>query len=319
MGESNSSGSLRIVVLGAGAGGGVPQWNCNCDVCLRARSGDGSVIPRTQSSIAVSPDGIDWCIFNCSPDIRQQLLASEYLHPRTGYSRRDSPVRSVVLTNGDVDHIAGLLVLREKQAFRLFATPAILSILEANPVFKVLDPAFVTRHPLPLEKPVEAMPGLVVEAFSVPGKVALYREEEARDAEGQVALGSETEDTVGLRIGSAAAGGSFFYIPGCAAMTDALKARLDGAGVVLFDGTVWENAEMLSHGVGEKTGERMGHMSISGPSGSLAAFEGVKAGRKVYVHLNNTNPVLIEDSPERAAVEAAGWEVAWDGMEITVP
>lgn len=317
--ETGQNGSLNIVILGAGAGGGVPQWNCNCDVCIRARSGGGGVGTRTQSSIAVSADGSNWCIFNCSPDIRQQIFDTPRLHPRSGFGRRDTPISSIVLTNGDVDHIAGLLVLREKQAFELFATPAIHSVLEANPIFNVLDPEFVTRSLLPLGKEIEVAPGLRVEAFSVPGKVALFMEDTARGADGELAIGAETEDTIGLRISGAATRESFFYIPGCAAMTVALKERLRGAPLVMFDGTVWENDEMLTHGVGKKTGARMGHMSMSGEAGSLAAFGGLDVGRKIYVHLNNTNPVLIDGSAERKAVEAAGWDVAHDGMEIVIP
>lgn len=324
MNDKELPGSLRIVILGAGAGGGVPQWNCKCDVCQRARAsatGPKDVAPRTQSSIAVSADGSNWCIFNCSPDIRQQILDTPCLHPRHGpsFGRRDSPIQAIVLTNGDVDHIAGLLVLREKQAFRLFATQAILAVLDENPIFNVLDPAFVTRTALPLGETSEVLPGLEVETFTVPGKVALYLEGGAGDGEDDMATGLETEDTIGLRIGEAGSGTGFFYIPGCAAMTEGLKNRLRDAGLVLFDGTVWENEEMLTHGVGKKTGARMGHMSMNGDKGSLAAFDGLGVARKVYVHLNNTNPVLIDSSDERAAVKAAGWEVAHDGLEIVLP
>jgi pyrroloquinoline quinone biosynthesis protein B len=209
--------------------------------------------------------------------------------------------------------------LREKQPFQLFATPAILGVLDENPIFNVLDPACVARNCLPLGKEIELAPGLLVEAFAVPGKVALYLEDSARKADGELNIGSETEDTIGLRISAASSGASFFYVPGCAEMTRGLKDRLRDADLVLFDGTVWENEEMITHGVGEKTGQRMGHLSMSGEKGSLAAFEGLNIARKVFVHINNTNPVLVEDSRERAAVERAGWEVGRDGMEITLP
>ena len=320
MADKSVSDHLKIVVLGAGAGGGVPQWNCNCDVCRMARNGAGSVLPRTQSSLAVSADGNHWCVFNCSPDIRQQILSTPCLHPRDTLpaGRRDSPIHTVVLTNGDVDHIAGLLVLREKQPFQLFATTAILGVLDENPIFNVLDPAFVTRNILPLDKEIEIAPKLLVEAFAVPGKVALYLEDTARNADGELDIRSETENTIGLRISAAGSGKSFFYIPGCAEMTDGLKDRLRDAALVLFDGTVWENEEMIIHGVGQKTGERMGHMSMSGEKGSLAAFEDLNLARKIYVHINNTNRVLIEDSVEREMVERQGWGVGHDGMEITL-
>ena len=320
MADKDLSDHLKIIVLGAGAGGGVPQWNCNCDVCRAAREGSGNVLPRTQSSIAVSSDGNNWCVINCSPDIRQHILNTPCLHPRDTASsaRRDSPIHAVVLTNADVDHIAGLLVLREKQPFQLFATTTILEVLDENPIFNVLDPSFVSRKILPLGEKVEVAPKLLVEAFAVPGKVALYLEDSARNADGELDIGSETEDTIGLRISAAGSDESFFYIPGCAKMTDDLQDRLRDAGLVLFDATVWENEEMITHRVGQKTGQRMGHMSISGEKGSLAAFEDLNVARKIYVHINNTNPILIEDSAEREAVERLGWEVARDGMEINL-
>lgn len=313
------AGSLKIVILGSAAGGGVPQWNCNGDISRAAREGAGTVIPRTQSSIAVSADGANWCLVNCSPDIRQQIIDTPGLHPREPgtYGLRDTPIHSIVLTNGDVDHIAGLLVLREQQAFRLIATPAILQVLEENPIFNVLDPAFVTREGLLLDTDIETAPGVHIEAFSVPGKVALYLEEKARDADGELAIGAEGEETIGLRISTSEA--HFFYIPGCAAMTDALADRLRGAPLLLFDGTLWENEEMITQGLGAKTGQRMGHMSMAGPDGSMAALAGLDIARKIFVHINNTNPALGEDSAERAEVSRAGWEIAHDGLEITLP
>ncbi|MGH6920875.1 MAG: MBL fold metallo-hydrolase, partial [Geminicoccaceae bacterium] len=165
------------------------------------------------------------------------------------------------------------------------------------------------RRPVGLGEPVRLGDGLTVEMLAVPGKVALYLEE------GSPAIGDETEDVVGVRV-EEDRGASFFFVPGCARLTTALATRLAGAPAVLFDGTLWQDDEMVRLGAGSKTGQRMGHMSVSGSAGSLAAFAGLQVGRKIYIHVNNTNPMLLDDSPERAAVTAAGWEVAYDGMEV---
>lgn len=260
----------------------------------------------TQSSVAVSADGEQWVILNASPDIRAQLQAAPQLHPR---GLRGTPVCAVVLTNGDVDHIAGLLTLREKTAFTIHATPATLDILR-EPVFRVLDPDLVRQAPIALDSPFEPAPGLSVTAFAVPGKVPLFLEDGTPD------LALVGEQTIGLRI--AAGGKVMFHIPGCAAVPDDLAARLEGADLILFDGTVWDDDEMRRTGTGTKTGARMGHMPISGPQGSMARLMGVACGRRLFIHLNNTNPVLQPASPQRAEVEAAGWGVAQDGMEIAL-
>ena len=296
-------------MLGAAAGGGFPQWNCACSNCRRARSGDVAARPRTQCSLAVSADGERWCLLNASPDLRPQIEATPALQPQQG--PRHSPIEAVVLTNGDIDAIAGLLHLREGQPLAIHATHPVLAALEANPVFDILARNLVRRVPLELERTVELGQGLAVEAFAVPGKVALYLEE------GVPEIGAETGDTVGLRVASA--GRDFFFVPSCAGLTPALAARLAGAELVLFDGTVYHDDEIIRIGAGSKSGRRMGHMSVAGPEGSLAAFADLAVARKVYVHVNNTNPILLDDAPERAVVAAAGWEVAHDGLEIALP
>jgi len=299
---------VRIIVLGSAAGGGFPQWNCDCPNCRRARSGDPAARRRTQCSLAVSADGERWFLLNASPDLRQQLAATPALHPRAG-APRHSPVAGVLLTNGDIDHVAGLLSLREGHAFGVYATPRILSVLDRNPVFNALDRDLVARRPVALGQPLTLGERLAVELFAVPGKVPLYLEE------GSPEIGGETEDVVGVRV-AADGGASFVFVPGCARLSAALVRRLAGAPVVFFDGTLWQDDEMIRLGAGSKTGQRMGHMSVSGSGGSLAAFARLEVARKIYIHINNTNPILLEDSPERAAVTAAGWEVAYDGMEI---
>jgi len=296
---------MRIIVLGSAAGGGFPQWNSACPVGRRAWQGDPAARWRSQCSLAVSAADEHWVLLNASPDLRQQILATPALHPQT--APRHSPIVAVVLTNGDIDHVAGLLTLRESQRFALYATRAILDVLAANPIFDALNPDYVDRRPLALDTAVEVA-GLSILPFAVPGKVALYMER------GEPVIGAESEDTIGLEL--RAAGTRFCFVPGCAGMTAALGARLQGAPLVFFDGTLWTDDEMVQSGTGAKTGGRMGHISVSGPGGSLAAFASLSVGRKIYIHINNTNPMLLDDSPERAAAERAGWEVAYDGMEL---
>lgn len=305
--------ALRLRVLGAAAGGGLPQWNCNAPNSRAFWRGDGGAPrPATQSGAAVSVDGEVWALLNASPDLRAQILATPPLHPRDPerHGLRDSPIRAVVITNGDVDHILGLLTLREGHAFELRSTAEIAEVLDANPVFEALDRRRVIRRVTPLDRPFELLPGLEAELFPLPGKTPLFLEREGETPPTDL-LG---EQTVGVRL--AVGGRTLFYCPGCARMTPALAERLRGAEAVLFDGTVHHDDELIREGVGAKTGRRMGHMAMAGPDGSLAAFAGLDVKRKVYVHINGTNPVWRPDAPERRAVEAAGWEIAHDGMEV---
>ena len=305
---------MQILVLGSAAGGGFPQWNCNCANCCRARAGDPAAPPRTQSSLAVSADGERWLLLNASPDLRQQILVNPALHPRRG--ARHSPIAAVVLSNGDVDHVAGLLTLRENQPLAVYGSDRIHAALRGNSVFNVLNPAVVARRPLALDERLAVMAfdgtelGLQVTAFAVPGKVALYMENEKAGP----GFGTQSGDTIGLEIRTDEER-RFFYLPACASLSPDLAGRLRAAPLVFFDGTLWQDDEMISMGVGTKTGRRMGHMSIGGGEGSLAAFASLGVQRRIYVHINNTNPILIAGSPERVQVEAAGWEVAYDGME----
>lgn len=313
---------LRVVVLGSAAGGGFPQWNSAGPGCLRARAGDPAARPRTQCSVAVSGDGgARWALLNAAPELTTQIAATPALHPRPeGGAIRHSPIAAVVLTGGEVDTITGLLSLRERHAFAIYAAPPTLGVLDANPIFEALDRRIVPRRAFALGERVAlrdghgAPLGLAVTSFAVPGKVPLFLERDGADPgvaeDGEtVGLLVEAEDAPGKRLA---------FVPGCARMTDALRARLSGAGAVLFDGTLYEDDEMIRAGAGPKTGARMGHMSVAGPNGTLAAFEGVPVGRRVLVHLNNTNPLLLADSPQRAAVAATGWEVAEDGMEFAL-
>ncbi|MGJ7901895.1 pyrroloquinoline quinone biosynthesis protein PqqB [Lysobacter sp. 1R34A] len=306
---------MEILVLGAAAGGGYPQWNCNTPGSRRAWRQEPGHKRRSQASIAVSADGERWLLINASPDFRQQVLAIERLWPQRGL--RHSPIEAVLLTSGEIDHIAGLLSMRERQRFDLWASARVLQLLRDNPIFDALDPQYVTRKALTLDAPLEvagldAPLGLRVTPFSVPGKVPLFMESRSGGD-----LTGSAEETVGLEISDGAQ--RCFYIPGCAAMTPALRERLRGADLVFFDGTLWRDDELIRAGVGHKTGARMGHMNILGDDdgdSTLAAFADLEVRRKLFIHLNTTNPVLDEASPERAHIAAHGWEVAEDGMEI---
>jgi pyrroloquinoline quinone biosynthesis protein B len=280
-----------------------------------AWDGDDRVSRRTQSSIAVSGDSRRWVVINASPDLRQQIQSTPELQPDRDGPKRNSPIRAVVLTNGDIDHIAGLLTLRERQPFRIYATPRVLSILRANSVFGVLASDVVERIELPLNEPVEIADtgGVTIEAFPVPGKIALYLEDASKGA----SFGTEVGDTIGLKIGTSGSEATF-YIPGCAKADEDVLRRVHGAGCLLFDGTVFNDTELLDLGVIEKTGQRMGHVSIAGDNGSLHAFDGAAIKRKIYIQINTTNPILERGSPEEAIVNEAGWEVSFDGMSINI-
>ena len=300
-------GRLTAIVLGSAAGGGFPQWNCRCPVCRLAWAGDARVRPRSQASLAVSADGKDWVLINASPDLPAQLRRATALHPRT--DTRCSPIKAVLLTGAEIDQVAGLLSLREREPFSIFATDATLAALADNPMFAALAPELVARRTAAAGEALTLPGGIAAELFTVPGKVPLYLEGENPDT------ASETPSNVGVEISAGSA--RITYVPGAANVTAAMRERIARADVVLFDGTLYRDDEMIASGTGSKTGRRMGHMPIDGADGSLAAL-GKIGRRRIYVHINNTNPVLVAGSPERAAVERAGWEIAEDGLEIAL-
>ena len=308
---------MLIKVLGSAAGGGFPQWNCNGRMSARVRAKEAGVSARTQSSLAISSNGRDWVLLNASPDLRQQINDTKELWPDANGGLRNSPIKAVVLTNGDVDHICGLVNLREGQAFSLYASDRVMGTVNANSVFNVLNPEKVERIELGMDTPTALKGagldiGITIEAFDVPGKVALYLE----DASKGDSFGTEKGDTIGLKVTDTANGKSFYYIPGCADVDGPLATRLKGSDLVLFDGTLFTDDEMIAQGLSHKSGQRMGHISMSGPAGSMAAFRDLNVARKIYVHINNSNPALDDNSPERKVVEEAGWEVSHDGMEV---
>jgi|TARA_B100001750_G_scaffold183851_1_gene152666 pyrroloquinoline quinone biosynthesis protein B len=309
---------LKVLVLGSGAGGGSPQWNCNADVSRSVRTGQPGTSRRTQSSIAVSVDESNWFLFNASPDLGSQIQNNRQLHPDPSYGLRHSPILGTVLTNGDVDHVAGLLTVRESYPLAIYATQRVQSVLEQNAIFNVLNPKFVDRRKLSLDQRIELRTknkkstGLFIEPFSVPGKVALWLEDEKAGKN----FGTVEEDTIAVKISSTDKEEFFYYIPACANMTKELARKIKGSPLVFFDGTLWRDDEMVINKVGYKTGKRMGHMSNSGPGGTIAAFKNLDVKRKIFIHINTTNPILIDGSEERKFAEKAGWEVSYDGMEV---
>ena len=299
-------GAARAIVLGAAAGGGFPQWNCRCPVCALAWSGDPRVTPRTQASLALTGDDAAWTLFNAAPDLGQQIRATPALWPKE--ARRHSPIGAVVLTSAEVDQVAGLLTLRERHPFRVIALEPVHAALEANPVFRALDRSIVERVVAQPGEAVGATAGVSVTLVPVPGKAPLYAEGEDPTA------GAETGATAGAFVTVGAT--RLAYVPGCAALPPSLVETLAQADALLFDGTLFSDDEMIRLGDGAKTGRRMGHMPIAGPDGSLEILKALPARRKLYVHVNNTNPILVDGSPERETIERAGFPVAIDGMEI---
>ena len=308
---------LRVVVLGAAAGGGVPQWNCGCPVCWAARS-EHPELQSTQASIAISADGEHWFLINASPDLRQQLIATPQLHPKAG-KLRHSPISGVILTNGEIDALAGLLSMREGSPFTVYAHGKVLAILRDNSIFNVLNEKNVKRQPIELDETFEpTLPngtpsGIEILPFAAPGKSAWYLEGKAHPA-GDTGAG----DTLGLRLGDKATGKYFYFLAACAEVTHDLKSRLAGAPLIFFDGTVWRDDELIVAGLGNKTGQSMGHIAMSGESGAIEALSGLNIGRKVFLHINNSNPALLHDSAERQQAERAGWQIPADGTEITL-
>lgn len=298
---------IDALILGAGAGGGFPQWNSAQPGCRAAFAGD--VPSRSQTSLAVSADGVHWFVLNAAPDLRAQIIANPALHPTT--APRSTPIQGVLLTSGEIDAVVGLLTLRERQPFGLYATATTRAQLDANPMFGALDPTIVPRRALVPGEAV-ALPltdgtpsGLTVTPFDVPGKAPLYVEH----------LPSQPGETIGLEITDGTT--HLLFIPGCADITPEIQERVKKADAVFFDATLWQDDEMIRAGLSPKTGLRMGHVSVSGPGGVLERLADAPAER-ILIHINNSNPILLPGTPERAAVEKAGWQIGEDGQRITL-
>jgi pyrroloquinoline quinone biosynthesis protein B len=302
---------MRIKVLGSAAGGGFPQWNCNCPNCDGVRKGTIRARPRTQSSIAVSADGTDWVLFNASPDLLAQFRAVPQLQPAR--SIRDTAVRAIILIDAQIDHTTGLLMLREGAPLEIHCTEMVREDLTSgNPLFRILDHYCGVRwHPIPADGDstfaVSGAEGLVFTAVPLTSKAPPYSPHRDDPHKG---------DNIGVRIVDRASGKAFFYAPGVGEIGPHLAPFLAEADCLMIDGTFWTEDELVRLGISKKRARDMGHLPQSGPGGMIDVLKPLKAGRKILIHINNTNPILNEDSAERRALDAAAIEVAYDGMEI---
>ena len=302
---------MKIHVLGSGAGGGFPQWNCNCDNCSRLRSGKLNGKARTQSSIAVSADGDDWVLLNASPDIRAQLESFPSLQPAR--KRRDTAICAVLLVDAQIDHSTGLMTLRESdRPLEIYTTADVHSDLTGGyPLLSVLEHyCGIEWHEIPLDSSAFEIPGaggLHFTAISLVSEAPPYSPRRHSPGPG---------DNIGVRIEDSRTGGKLVYTPGLGIWDDALQAEMESATCVLVDGTVWTNDELSRAGVGNKLASDMGHLQQSGDLGLMARLRALEKPRKILIHINNTNPLLDEDSPEHQIMRGAGIELAYDGMEI---
>ena len=303
---------MQIRVLGGGAGGGFPQWNCFCPNCRRLRAGKFAGTPRTQAQIALSAVPGEWTLLNASPDLRAQIEATPELWPQHG--ERHSPISAVILTGAEVDQVAGLLTLREFHPFGVYATAAIRKILvEDNNLFRVLSRVAnqVSWHDISPGQSFCAS-GVRFEPLPLPGKFPTFA------SESRLAESNPAEATIGLMVSPESGGGTVAFLPGIGFISDALLDRLAACDVVFLDGTFWNDYEPLRIPGITRTARQMGHLPVSGAGGSIERLAALNRPRKVYIHINNTNPILDEESAEYRAVVKAGWEVAWDGMEMTL-
>ena len=306
---------MLVSVLGAAAGGGFPQWNCNCDNCRRLRQGpiQGGLraTARSQIQVAVSSDGGIWHLLGASPDLTRQIEANRFLHPRQGL--RDSPIASVTLTCAEVDQTLGLLLLREMQPFAVYATASVRDILLGdNSMFRMLQrvPKQVEWRAVTPGEPFHVEPSMLVEAIPTGGGFPSYVNAD------RLASCRADEAVVGLAV--SCGGRHVLFLPGVPGIDDRLLARMEQSDLLLLDGTFWSDDEFIRVRPEARSARAMGHLPISGPGGSLQRLAGLRRPRKVFVHVNNTNPILDEDGDACRAVREAGWEVACDGMTITL-
>ena len=303
--------TVRVVLLGTAAGGGFPQWNCWCPTCRASRADPHRALPRTQSSVAVSADGERWFLLNASPDVHRQLACLPGALP-TGI--RHVAVEGIVVTDAELDHTLGIVLLREARRLHIYSTAAVRSILETDsrllPVTGAFADVTVTELPLDGQVPLtyrDGEPsGIVVQAFPVPAGPPRF------------ASLSGAGHTVGLILEDTASGGRCAFVPGCGELEPPILERLGATDLLLFDGTFWSDDELKTLGIGDRSAREMDHLPVSGPGGSLTRLASLSGPQKVYTHINNTNPMLLEASPERRAVAAAGIEVGFDGMSFTL-
>jgi pyrroloquinoline quinone biosynthesis protein B len=301
---------MWLRVLGSAAGGGFPQWNCTCPPCRAVRDGSRPCRPRTQSSIAVSLDYRQWFLLNASPDIHAQIESCPALHPSLGSGDgREVPVRAILLTDAELDHTLGLLLLREGRGLEIHATEAVRDTLQDGTSLLRTLSAYCPVNWVPVMPEADALltGGLSYRAFDVPTtKRARFG---SADPKGRV---------VGYRLTDERSGRALVYLPGMQDLTAAVLGQLEDCACLLVDGTCWQDDELIRLGLAGKTAREMGHLPVSGPGGSLAQLAGLSIEHKIYIHINNTNPILLEDSPERRAIGQHGMQVAVDGMELQI-
>jgi pyrroloquinoline quinone biosynthesis protein B len=302
---------MRIHILGSGAGGGFPQWNCNCHNCQGVRAGNIQATARTQSSITISANGEDWVLFNASPDIRAQLESFPALQP--GRAVRDTAIRAILLVDAQIDHTTGLLLLREHTApWEVYCTQAVHDDLTSGyPIFNILSHfRGVNWHEIGTDQSsfsIQGIDGLVFTAVPLKSEAPPYSPHRHNTVPG---------DNIGVRVENPASGKNLFYAPGLGTLEPHIVPYLENADCLLVDGTLWTDSEMITTGISDKRGIEMGHLDQSGKGGIIEILSGLVKPRKILIHINNTNPILVEDSPERQALNQAGIEVAHDGMEI---
>jgi pyrroloquinoline quinone biosynthesis protein B len=309
---------MRIRVLGSAAGGGFPQWNCACNQCTGVRSGALNARPRTQTQAAISPDGSHWFLLNASPDLRQQILSYADFVPPPG--SRNTPVHAIVLTSADVDAVMGLLHLREFQPLQIFSTIAVRRILtEENSLFRVLarsNPP-VRWETLPLDRLIPLVPasadkkgGLFCKAVSLNGSFPDYVSDSLRNSLAQEGA------VIGLTLVSKEK--RLFYAPNLPGIGDQWLRCVEESDLAILDGTFWKDDELSSIQKGGKSARQMGHLPLWGDKGLLRQPFRPSQRRHILIHINNTNPILNEQSAESRIVREAGWEIAYDGMELAL-
>lgn len=307
---------MHILVLGSGAGGGFPQWNCHCENCKGLREHSINAKPRTQSSIAVSANGTDWVLINASPDIRQQINQTSQLWPHDKTQQRGTAIRSIILTDSQIDHTTGLLTLREGLPLPVYCTDVVYEDLtDSFPLFPMLKHwhGGLQRHPLDTNYEASFTPlgaeGLVFNPVVLESNAPPYSKYRDNIVPG---------NNIGLKITDQASGKSVFYAPGCVQANDLVKQMLTDASCALFDGTLWLDDEMIQKGFSNRLGTQMGHMPVNGPDGTVALLNQFDIERKILIHINNTNPVLNEDSSAHAYLLENNVELAFDGMHIEI-
>ena len=303
---------MKVRVLGAGAGGGFPQWNCNCHNCRRLRSGEMQASPRSQSSIAVSSDNRNWVLFNTSPDIRSQINDFPAIQPQEGL--RGTGIKAIILIDSQIDHSTGLLILREGKPLDVYCTEMVKQDLSSGfPIFTMLDDyCTINHHPIELASGAFTIPGIDDLRFiphALKSKAPPYSPHRHDPHEG---------DNIGVTIEQISTGKKLYYAPGLGEIEPHVHQAMMDADCLLVDGTFWQDDEMEQAGVATKKAREIGHLPQSGPGGMIEVLEPIEDTRKVLIHINNTNPILDEASDPRDTLAQAGMEVAYDGMEIDV-